>query len=54
MSLKNLNAALKIPKLLDTNLKNKKINKIYKRQEESIKHNEDYIEDVSVVPDRLD
>ena len=36
MSLKNLNATIKIPKLLKDKLKNKKINQIYKRFEKSL------------------
>ena len=53
MSLKNLNAAIKIPKLLDNNLKNKKINQIYKSFEESLNISEDFIVAVSGGPDSL-
>ncbi len=53
MSLKNLNAAIKIPKLLDNNLKNKKINQIYKSFEKSLNISEDFIVAVSGGPDSL-
>ena len=37
MSLRNLNAKIKIPKLLKDNLKNKKINQIYHFFEKQLK-----------------
>ena len=40
MSRKNLNARIKIPKLLIDKLKNKKINSIYKRFEQTLNINE--------------
>ena len=53
MSLKNSNAIIKIPKLLQNKLNNKRINKIYKRFEKSLKINENFIVAVSGGPDSL-
>jgi tRNA(Ile)-lysidine synthase len=53
MSLKNLNVATKIPKLLKNNLKNQKINKIYKRFEKRLDISENFIVAVSGGPDSL-
>jgi len=53
MSLKNLNVAIKIPKLLEDSLKNQKINKIYKSFEKSLNINENFIVGVSGGPDSL-
>ena len=53
MSLKNLNAKIKIPKLLKNNLKNKKINQIYKRFEKSLNISESFAVAVSGGPDSL-
>ena len=53
MSLKNLNVTIKIPKLLEDNLKNKKINKIYKSFEKTLNINENFIVGVSGGPDSL-
>ena len=52
MSLKNLSAN-KIPKLLRKKLNNKKINQIYKKFENSLNLNEDFIVAVSGGPDSL-
>ena len=53
MSLKNSNAIIRIPKLLQNKLNNKRINKIYKRFEKSLKINENFIVAVSGGPDSL-
>ena len=53
MSLKNSNAIIKIPKLLQNKLNNKRINKIYKTFEKSLKINENFIVAVSGGPDSL-
>ena len=53
MSLRNLNAAIKIPKLLKDNLKNKKINQIYSRFEKRLNIKENFIVGVSGGPDSL-
>ena len=53
MKLKNLSVKIKIPKLLKDKLNNKKICKIYKKFEKSIKINEDFIVAVSGGPDSL-
>ena len=53
MSLKNLNAAIKIPKVLKNKLKNKKINEIYKLFEQSLDLKNDFIVAVSGGPDSL-
>ena len=53
MSLKNLSAIIKIPKLLKDKLKNKKINSIYKKFERSLKINENFVVAVSGGPDSL-
>ena len=53
MSLKNLSAAKKIPKLLRNKLDNKRINQVYKRFEKSLSINKDFIVAVSGGPDSL-
>ena len=53
MSLKNLSAAIKIPKVLKNKLKNKKINEIYKLFEQSLDLKDDFIVAVSGGPDSL-
>ena len=53
MSLKNLSATTKIPKLLKNKLNNKRINRIYKRFEESLSINENFAVAVSGGPDSL-
>ena len=56
MSLKSLNAAIKNLKFLENNLKNKKINQIYKNFDKSLYHlnkNENFIVAVSGGPDSL-
>ena len=53
MSLKNLSAKIKIPKLLQNKLKNNKINQIYKRFENTLNIEENYIVAVSGGPDSL-
>jgi len=53
MSLKNLNVISKIPKLLTNNLKNKKINSIYKRFEKNLNISENFVVAVSGGPDSL-
>jgi len=53
MSHKNLNARIKIPKLLIDKLKNKKINSIYKRFEQTLNINENFVVAVSGGPDSL-
>ena len=53
MSLKNLNAVNKIPKLLKSNLKNHKIVSIYKKFEKNLNIQEDFIVAVSGGPDSL-
>ena len=53
MSLKNLNATKKIPKLLKDKLKNKKIKQAYNRFEKSLNINENFIVAVSGGPDSL-
>jgi tRNA(Ile)-lysidine synthase len=53
MSLKNLSVTKKIPKLLISKLKNKKINTIYKRFENSLNIKENFIVAVSGGPDSL-
>ena len=53
MSLKNLSVKIKIPKLLRSKLKNKKIVKIYKSFEKSLNLDEDFIVAVSGGPDSL-
>jgi len=53
MSLKNLSATIKIPKLLKNKLNNKKINQIYKRFEKSLNINESFGVAVSGGPDSL-
>ena len=53
MSLKNLSAKNKIPKLLNSKLNNKKINLIYKRFEKSLNINDNFIVAVSGGPDSL-
>ena len=53
MSLKNLSAAKKIPKLLKNKLDNKRINQVYKRFEKSLNINQDFIVAVSGGPDSL-
>ena len=53
MSLKNLSAAKKIPKLLKDKFVNKRINQVYKRFEKSLNINQDFIVAVSGGPDSL-
>ncbi len=53
MSLKNLSAIIKIPKLLKNKLHNKKINQIYNKFEKSLKINENFVVAVSGGPDSL-
>ena len=53
MSLKNSSVKIKIPKLLQKKLNNKKVNKIYKRFERSININESFGVAVSGGPDSL-
>ena len=53
MSLRNLNATIKIPKLLKDNLKNKKINQIYHLFEKSLKIDQNFVVGVSGGPDSL-
>ena len=53
MSLKNLNATTKIPKVLATKLRDKKINQIYKKFEQSLNINENLGVAVSGGPDSL-
>ena len=52
-SLKNLNVATKIPKILKEKLKNKKINQIYKEFDRSLNISENFIVGVSGGPDSL-
>ena len=53
MSLKNLSATIKIPKLLKDKLDNNRINKVYKRFEKSLNINENFVVAVSGGPDSL-
>ncbi len=53
MSLKNLSATIKIPKLFKNKLKNKRINRIYKRFEKSLNINKNFAVAVSGGPDSL-
>ena len=53
MSLKNLSAKNKIPKLLINKLNNKRIRKIYQNFENSLNVNEDFAVAVSGGPDSL-
>ena len=53
MSLRNLNATIKIPKLLKDNLKNKKINQIYNRFEKRLKIDQNFVVGVSGGSDSL-
>ena len=53
MSLKNLSAVKKIPKLFKNKLDNKIINQVYKRFEKSFNINQDFIVAVSGGPDSL-
>ena len=53
MSLKNSSAKIRIPKLFKDKLKNKRINKIYKSFEKSLKIDENFIVGVSGGPDSL-
>jgi len=53
MSLKNLSATIKIPKLFREKLKNKKIRKIYNKFENTLKVKDDFIVAVSGGPDSL-
>jgi len=53
MSLKNLSVKIKIPKLLENKLNNKKINQIYKRFEKSLNINKNFVVAVSGGPDSL-
>jgi tRNA(Ile)-lysidine synthase len=53
MSLKNLSVKIKIPKLLKDKLNNKRIEKIYKKFEGSLKINENFAVAVSGGPDSL-
>ena len=47
MSLKNLSAKIRIPKLLEDKLKNKRVNQIYKKFEKSLKINQNFVVAVS-------
>ena len=53
MSLKNLNVITKIPKHLENNLKNQKINQIYRRFEKKLNISNNFIVAVSGGPDSL-
>ena len=53
MSLKNLSAKNKIPKLFKDKLDNKRVNKIYKNFEKSLDLNQNFIVAVSGGPDSL-
>ena len=53
MSLRNLSVKIKIPKLLENKLKNKKIKTIYLNFEKSLDINENFIVAVSGGPDSL-
>tara|TARA_Y100000389_G_scaffold59167_1_gene55219 strand:+ start:135 stop:1163 length:1029 start_codon:yes stop_codon:yes gene_type:complete len=53
MSLKNLSVKIKIPKLLEYKLKNKRINQIYKKFEKSLNIKENFVVAVSGGPDSL-
>jgi len=53
MSLKNLSAKIKIPKLFEKKLKNKRIKQIYKKFEKSLDINENFAVAVSGGPDSL-
>ena len=53
MSLKNLSATIKIPKLLRNKLNNKRINLVYKKFEQSLNINENFVVAVSGGPDSL-
>ena len=53
MSPKNSSAKIRIPKIFKDKLKNKRINKIYKSFEKSLKINENFIVGVSGGPDSL-
>ena len=53
MSLKNLSAKTKIPKLLQNKLNNKKVNQIYRQFEKSINNKEKFVVAVSGGPDSL-
>ena len=53
MSLKNSSAKIKIPKLLKVKLKNKRINRIYKKFEKTLNLKENFIVAVSGGPDSL-
>ena len=53
MSLKNLSVAIKIPKLFDDKLKNKKIRQIYNKFENSLEVKENFAVAVSGGPDSL-
>jgi len=53
MSLKNLNAKIKIPKILNVHLKNKRIYQIYLKFEKTLSINENFVVAVSGGPDSL-
>ena len=53
MSLKNSSAKIKIPKLLEIKLKNKRINRIYRKFEKSFDLKENFAVAVSGGPDSL-
>ena len=53
MSLKNLSVEIKIPKILKEKLKNKKIHQIYKKFENSLNIDQDFMVAVSGGPDSL-
>ena len=53
MSLRNLSASKKIPKLLKNKLENRRINQVYKRFEKSLNINQNFIVAVSGGPDSL-
>ena len=53
MSLKNLSAKIKIPKILKVKFNNQKISQIYKKFEKSANLNQNFIVGVSGGPDSL-
>jgi tRNA(Ile)-lysidine synthase len=53
MSLKNLSVKIKIPKILNDHLKNKRVNQIYKKFEKNLNISENFGVGVSGGPDSL-